>query len=222
LRQICHTPGVGRKKFNAALFLSVVLAGVLTWEFFRSHEPNYHDKPLSFWLEGYLDGSVDGPRQADEAMKAIGTNAIPTLVNLLHVHDSRLDLTILWLLQKQSLFLFDHVPADQYNQRGIRGFEKLRAYPELVLPALIKCLHDPVAEVRVNAAHSLGTFGIIGNVSRPAVPELTAALNDPDWRVRSWSSWALAQINPKPPTNAPPILTPRHYTPVNADAIPGF
>lgn len=204
--------GGKRRIFWFGLALMLLAIAGFGWQFGRTREPKFEGQPLSYWLEGYLNGSAYGPAEADRAMQAIGTNAIPTLVDLLHVRDSRLKLYLLALLQRQNFVQITNVPAEHLNDKAIRGFEKLRAHPDVVLPALLKCLHDPVADVRVNAAHSLGTYGVIGDVARPAIPELRAALNDPDWRVSSWSKWALRQIEGEATNNLSVIYVPTNQS----------
>jgi hypothetical protein len=65
--------------FPAALAVPIiVLAGYL---FFQPTEPSYMDRPLRLWIQGYRDGKAEFSRtQIDEAVHAMGTNAIPFLV----------------------------------------------------------------------------------------------------------------------------------------------
>lgn len=65
-----------------SLFLAgAVAAGVALVYVARDREPSYHDRSLSDWLVALADHSRDGdPEQAEEAIRQIGTNAIPFLV----------------------------------------------------------------------------------------------------------------------------------------------
>ena len=57
------------------------MAGVALVYVGRDHEQSYHDRSLSDWLAALADHSPDGdPEQAEEAIRQIGTNAIPFLV----------------------------------------------------------------------------------------------------------------------------------------------
>ena len=83
-----------RKRVQVALaFVLVATAGVIVWQGLREREPVYQGKPLSVWLQRYnTHGSFIGLRpepMADEAVRQIGTNAIPTLLHMLRAHDSK-------------------------------------------------------------------------------------------------------------------------------------
>src|SRR5882762_8265634 len=55
----------------------------------RSAEPTYQNKSLSKWLEVYTEAKPDSPeeRQAREAVRAIGTNAVPYLIKMVAKDD---------------------------------------------------------------------------------------------------------------------------------------
>jgi hypothetical protein len=67
---------------KSSLFLAgAVVAGVALVYVGRDHEPSYRDRSLSDWLAALTDHSPDGdPEKAEEAIRQIGTNAIPFLV----------------------------------------------------------------------------------------------------------------------------------------------
>jgi HEAT repeat protein len=76
---------------------------------------------------------------------------------------------------------------------AVQALGELKIEPELVVPALGKALQDPNQNVQISsrAAFALARFG---NLSRPALPTLTNALNDPDPSVREGASNAIARI----------------------------
>ena len=85
-----------RKRVYIALaVLLVMLAGVIAWQVLRLREPVYQGKRLSVWLVQYgtnhwsagRNGELD--KQAEAAIRHIGTNAIPTLLE--NNHDQRVD-----------------------------------------------------------------------------------------------------------------------------------
>jgi len=69
----------------------------------------------------------------------------------------------------------------------------LKSDPGLVVPALIKTLHDPDRYVRGNSAASLGQFG---PQARAAIPDLLKALDDPEPYVRDQAASAIKSIDP--------------------------
>jgi len=62
-----------------------------------------------------------------------------------------------------------------------------------IVPVMIECLKDKHGDVRLSAAIGLGSFGEEANL---AIPELRAAENDRDARVRRAAGIALSRIDP--------------------------
>jgi hypothetical protein len=71
-----------RKRFRSLLaVLLVAVVGGLAWQVTRPREPVYQGKPLSYWL-------VRPARDPNfNALRALGTNAIPTLLQMLRAKD---------------------------------------------------------------------------------------------------------------------------------------
>jgi hypothetical protein len=67
---------VKRRRLFINIFASIiaVILAVTLWP--REHEPEYNGVPLSKWLERYNDGNNP---EAAEALRHIGTNALPCL-----------------------------------------------------------------------------------------------------------------------------------------------
>ena len=80
-----------RKRVYIALaVLLVILAGVIAWQVLRKPEPKrepvYHGKGLRAWLNEYL--TTGDSLRAEAAVRQIGANAIPTLLDMLRTKDS--------------------------------------------------------------------------------------------------------------------------------------
>jgi len=88
-----------------------------------SREPSYEGKPLSAWLleydkfdEAYEPSAPPQPWPHD-AVRHMGTNAIPWLLKSLRKKDSRLEMAMMKLAKQQSIFKktiasgLDHVPG---------------------------------------------------------------------------------------------------------------
>src|SRR5579859_633605 len=98
----------GKKILLAGLLIALITA--LVWFVSQSHEPEYEGKPLSYWLTGYdpssyhRTGTNDPPpptsRQADEAIRAMGVDAIPGLLRNLRP-ESKLRTNVIAVLQQQ-------------------------------------------------------------------------------------------------------------------------
>src|SRR5437773_9802336 len=72
-------------------FLLAGIGGFLLWRASGPREPVYHGRTLSSWLDQKFP-MVRPPvqqdwRAADEAIRHIGTNAIPVLLNMLRATD---------------------------------------------------------------------------------------------------------------------------------------
>src|SRR5579862_6987208 len=103
------------------LVVVVILAaavGILWLGWRLPREPVYQGKRLSIWLQGYQTNRV----QMTEAVRAIGTNSIPTLLRLLREDDSSLKSMLLKLLAKQKRFKMPYTPAAECNREGLTGF----------------------------------------------------------------------------------------------------
>jgi hypothetical protein len=95
-----------RKRFQIVLALVLLaLAGVMllalmsvvVWQVLhpQEREPEYQQKPLSVWLSEYhehfktsMEEGVKARELAEDALRKIGTNAIPTLLKMAAKKDS--------------------------------------------------------------------------------------------------------------------------------------
>src|SRR5579862_4427139 len=88
---------MGKWSVTVLAVLVVACAIGIVWPVFRNREPVYKGKPLSEWLHGYrweLSATTETQarkKQADEAVKAAGPKAIPTLLRLLDHRESKLE-----------------------------------------------------------------------------------------------------------------------------------
>lgn len=129
-----------RKRLLLVIASLAMLAFIAVfWKMLPPKEPVYAGKPLSYWLMAYdmavpKDPFAPSEPDAEAAIRAIGTNAIPTLLQFLQKADSRMVLRFYRFTQRQQLFklkwkyryafvvilfpLFSHVPS------------KLRLHPD--------------------------------------------------------------------------------------------
>ncbi|HTV62484.1 MAG TPA: HEAT repeat domain-containing protein [Verrucomicrobiae bacterium] len=174
-------------------------------------EPSYEGKPLGDWLKNH-DREGDFSPEAKDALRHIGTNAIPALLER--------------LVYVQPPF---GLPAYEVNIAALRGFIALGenakpALPQLkaimegtnedfalfammascgtgsnAMPLLMQGLTSRFANVRGEAAHNL-TEGIgaqFPDQRKRAVPFLVKFLNDPDMDVRINATNELKEIDPE-------------------------
>lgn len=123
-----------------------MLAGA-AWFFLRNTAPTYNGKPLDYWLRIVANGQADGNntvKDAETAINAIGTNAIPTLLT--------------W------------IKADPKSGQGIRDFAEKA---ERILPALpARELVKSVAPDEYPQMLALYGFQALGEKGAPAIPAL--------------------------------------------------
>ena len=107
----------------------IILLAVSVWFLIREapRVPVYHGKALTLWLRTYAPSSSSGRgsrewKEADDAVRHIGTNCIPVLLHMIREKDSRLKLRLAALADKQRLIKIHFVPAAQRNVEASRAF----------------------------------------------------------------------------------------------------
>src|SRR6266481_3095062 len=156
-----HTDAMRKQVQIALAVLLVGVGGVIAWQVRRLREPVYQGKRLSLWLQNYSpDG--DSP-EVDEALRTIGTNAIPTLLAMLQAKDSTLKLEL-------AALGLHYTPAETRHMRAEKGFTALGADASNAVPALIEIYKQNVSpSARRAAANALVE---IGPGAKEAIPAL--------------------------------------------------
>ncbi|MGO8925638.1 MAG: HEAT repeat domain-containing protein [Limisphaerales bacterium] len=199
-----------RKRVHIALaVLLVMLAGVIAWQVLRQREPVYQGKVLSSWLKQYGTNHWSAGRggelekQAETAIRQIGTNAIPPYLSIITTRESPLKLKLLALVPKRWLDRFHLRSVYDYRFLGSYGLIALGAEAKPAVPVLIALLNireDP--GVRLTAVLTLRS---LDPVACDAVPALIKCLQDPDFTVRSDAIFGLGELH-QDPDRVIPIL----------------
>lgn len=145
--------------------LLVIVIGVLVWLAMPPKEPAYKGKTLTYWLTHYTEGSPDGQEptnqmnECKEAVRHIGTNAIPVLLRMLKAKDSFLKLKLMDLVERQD---FVHLPLRSVEDDKMDvtlGFSLLGDLGTNAIPELIAIyLHPPSEESKEIADGTLMQF----------------------------------------------------------------
>lgn len=215
---------VSRKKIVCAGL--IMLAAILVCIFFfrpaARREPVYRGKTLTQWLKRLDDGeafgigsgrlpSVTGAQiEAAEAIRAIGTNALPFLLEDIHAHPSEKDVWIqlnrkldrftMGHFGRRSFGLADVTSEDRIRWRAAQGLSALGPLAKPAVPELTRLLftnyfHSSIKE----AAYALA------GISPDGIVVLTNSLQP----TNEWSGmcaiWALGQ-HPAAGTNVIPFL----------------
>jgi len=168
----------------AVVFL---LVGVGVFLFTRpAPEPMYKGKSVSAWFNDFLPSSLENSAKANAArtaIRAIGTNAVPKVIELLRCRDSAPRKLFIRLAAKQKVLTFRFRPsAERLNLVGMRGAQLLGTNAGATAPYLTPFLNHSNYYTRMSALIALQRIGPEAKGSAPALFKVLAS--DPDPRVR--------------------------------------
>jgi hypothetical protein len=151
-----------------AVLLGLGIPFVIGWQIWsNTREPSYQGKRLTIWLdEGCENFDWAGPN-TEEAIRAMGKDAIPTLLRLVSTRDSAYRRMMISLSRDYDSFPVHLRNRERLQEMGGFGFRVLGGEAKPAVPALIKLLDDRDRQVRMAAEYSLA---VIGPSSRAAVP----------------------------------------------------
>ena len=188
------------KKLCLAISIIAVLSAVLviavTPRVARLSEPEYHGRKLTSWLEG-LTTLIPPPGRpvilaADDpiaAIRAIGTNGVPFMVQLLHATDSPFKRKCINLLTRQHWVKFHILYDFQKRNLALRGLAILGPDAKAAIPDLANLLSKNDLP-----GNSDMTIFVLSQIGPPAVPVLVNALNSTNKFVRWPAAQALARV----------------------------
>ncbi|EEF57880.1 HEAT repeat domain-containing protein [Pedosphaera parvula] len=188
------------------LAVALLALGGITWAWVRSREPVYQGKRLSYWLEQYEKGFKPGtpPPLAEEAIRHIGTNALPVLFKMITARDSQAKKLAMHWSARQKVIKFHFETDSAMRRQALVGYSALGYTAEPQVPQLCLLLtNDSLPEVRMNAATVLG---LIGGEARLAAPALLVTAKDTNFEVRNNSLWALSRIYGNPDLVIPGLI----------------
>ena len=163
------------------------LAALIGWRVTRLKEPVYQGRRESAWLRDY--GLQSDTSALDEALQAMGTNAVPLLLDYLRTENSSFRLVL-------ARFGLSFTPAELQHQWAQKGFEALAETASNAVPALIEIYtRNKSHSARQAAANALVE---IGPASRPAVPVLIASATNSDPAVRAFALYTLGRLHLEP------------------------
>ena len=168
-----HVPS--KRQFRLlGLLVAVIMAASLVVLALVPHEPSYHGRRLSAWLSDFEHEQVERRAVAADAVRHIGTNAVPFLVERLGYNpdvprrDSRLTLWKRQFLEWLSIHSFGKVspPGRPPNPRrqAMAGLDALGPAAKDALPALEKSLNENPPD-----SQALYVIARIGSVGLPVL-----------------------------------------------------
>ena len=205
-----------RRNWVNAVICVVVVISLAMW-LTHDNEPDYHGKPLSYWVVQLCSmhpSSHDSRVEAEEAVRQIGTNAIPYLLKwICYEPPSSRPIPELMesLINQMPRPARNHVPdsvsdwiegnwtmAKAYG--APEAFALLGRPAEVAIPDLEKLMYDhSKTNTCIVAIYCLAALGT------NAIPEIITRLADPSDQLRRSSIEAVAFF-PALRTNAQPLV----------------
>ena len=189
-------PVAVKRVWIAIVVFCVALAGVIGWQVVQpGDQPVYEGKTLTSWLTGVTEGGTAGYMKAEEAVRQVGTNAIPTLLRLLWASDSALKVKVVGLLERQHVVKLGFTSAETWNIAGRLGFKMLGTNAASAVPALIQIARQGTSPF--SQASAIESLGAIGPAAKEAVSYLITLATNQSSGLDFSASWAVVQIDPE-------------------------
>jgi len=150
------------------LFGAATLIALIVWQAVATREPVYRGRPLHEWLELAQQNDLVYP-PSEEAIRAMGADAVPHLLKLVATKDSNLRQSFLELQRSQSWIPIQIRPQKDLQEMGVYGFTVLSGEARSAASALAGLLNANDSQVRAGAAFSLSKLGISAPNAAPAV-----------------------------------------------------
>jgi hypothetical protein len=168
-----------RRLLIALLVLAVVMAGLWWLQVRSERRASYQGKHVRVWAQQlYTTYEPAGTNVAAVAFRALGSNAVPPLRSLLHLRDP--------LYEKPLLKYARYLPA----KPRVYLFQKINP--------------GRAIEYRLGAVRALG---VLGPTAIEALPDMIAALSDPDTRIRWTTAQTLWLLGPEAVAALIPLTT---------------
>ncbi|HTL16582.1 MAG TPA: HEAT repeat domain-containing protein [Patescibacteria group bacterium] len=214
---------------RARIALAILLLGITGIAAFRvlypaDRGPVYQGKPLRAWLRDYA-GWDTTPKEwaqakiaAEEAIRHIGTNAIPTLLKLVQKREPpRMSRLIDWwdqqVANRNGFPIWLRHPSWYKNQarymnlEGEIGFKILGAEAQKAVPDLILIYESTLSMDSVTAMFSRGAAShSLINIGPPAIPYFLSWADGTNEGKRLTAAYALSQIHGEPSLVVPVLV----------------
>ncbi len=186
-----------RKRYQIAVAVFIAaIVGVIAWEATRPRQPVYNGKTLGRWLSTSFGESDRDPakREAgEEAVRQIGTNAIPTLLRLLRMKDSAMKTRVITLARSQHIINIQCEYAGRWNQIAEYAFSCLGTNAQTAVPALLRIAEENISPT--SRSYAIETLGWIGPPAKEAVPSLLLWATNEVVPVRRYARFSLLRID---------------------------
>jgi hypothetical protein len=143
----------------------------------QQSEPRYQDRPLTFWLRGFESDLPQTRWQSAEAIRRIGTNALPVVIRQLQKKPPTQES---WLRQKfRSVLALAKInlPRPAIERReALAAIDALGPTAKNAVPALERLLHETPPDPQA--------LLVLARIGSDGVPALTRALTNDEKVIR--------------------------------------
>ena len=130
-------------KTRLLAFAVVLIAGLLVALFSLSGGPSWRGRDLRSWLVLLQSPNESERQEAEAAVRGIGTNAMPVLIDWISHRDSAAEKRVTAWLNRIGLFTRDRFSENYYHSKALCGFRALGTNGQCAVPALRQLLTDP-------------------------------------------------------------------------------
>src|ERR1041385_620862 len=203
---------MARRLCIVAVLLVTGVFGLLLWQASGRREPTYEGRTLANWLDHHVPSSAARPpynspgwHKAEEALHAIGTNGIPTLLEMIGAKEpSPMIQKFLRTAGRYRWSRITHRSAMERNEEAEYAFRVLNTNAVSAVPDLIR-----IYKASVSPSSQMCTamaLGHIGRGAQVALPALLPQFNHTNADVRFYAVSAVMRIGGDP-TVVMPALT---------------
>lgn len=188
----------------------VGITAVLAWRSLFPPEPVYNGRTLGAWAQQYgsnywRGGGRPAALEAQAAIRQIGTNGIPFLLDLLRVRDPEIKQKLRSVVApswSRRLGLDDR--SGEVRRVGAHGLAALGTNAPSAVPALMEIAdHHPDEDGRYTAGFALR---MLNSAAEPAIPFFIQRLTNSVRIIRDDAAIGLAQIGRQPEVVVPALV----------------
>jgi len=202
------------KRFCIVIGLLLASAlGVFVWQASLPRQPVFEGRTLTSWLDHHVASSAASPpynspgwKKADEALRSIGTNAIPTLLDVIRAKDPPpFMLKLLEMARRQHWMRINYRYASWRQEEAEYAFEVLGTNAASAVPELIRIYERGVSPSSQRCAAL--ALGHIGRGASAAVPVFLRHFTHTNAEVRFYAVSAVIHIGGEPSLLVPALAS---------------
>jgi HEAT repeat protein len=173
--------------------LALAIIAALGAEALRTREPSNKGKTLDEWLDDYnAAGNMTKTAPASEAIRAMGTNCLPLLLEHIRHQGSKLEYKLFNILVNQHWIKHQFYGPDPYRGASVLALNALGSNAAAILPALSDMAQSPDGPTSWYGSMSLLAVG------PTAIPTLTKICQSTNQLVRDQAVTMIATLKAMP------------------------